>query len=306
MIRTGLSAIAVFELGACTTTETVNLLPESTAELGGAFATGGNNTGTGGTNTSGSNNPAGGASSRSSTGTRVDNLPLELIHRYDFSGTGTEVVDRAGGESGVILGGATLDGSDALTLNDGVSYVRLPSWLIKNARLSSLTIATWITWQGGSSWQRVFDFGATNEGTDEPGTALSQFYFTPKFEPFQHYSTLFDGYCNTDGQATIEGNTSFPVDTQTAVVVVVDGDESAGTTTLRLYLDGVEVGTSETIPQRLTAFTDQNCWLGQSQWTQENNALQHFHGSYDEFRIYSRALTAEEVGNLSLTDPTTL
>jgi hypothetical protein len=301
-------AIAFQPCAACTTIASVDLLPE---ELGSGGANGGTAQGgsaTGGTRTVGgfANGGALATGGSRTTSTLVTDLPPELIHLYDFEGTGSEVVDRTGGQSGVVLNGAQLNGLGQLPLNDGLSYVRLPSWLIKNAKSSSVTIATWITWHGGSSWQRVFDFGATNEGTDQPGTALAQFYFTPKFEPFLFYSTLLDGDANTGGQADVPGTEVFPTDKLTLVVVVVEGNETLGTSTLHLYLDGVEVGTPSTVNQRMTEFTDQNCWLGQSQWVQENNALQHFHGIYEEFRIYSRALSATEVARLSLTDPTVL
>jgi arabinan endo-1,5-alpha-L-arabinosidase len=288
----------------------VDLLPKETGGTaasdggtgsGGTFTAGGRS-GSKSSFTGGTSNAGGAKASTSST----NGLPVELIHRYDFEGTGTEIFDRAGGQSGVVLGGATLNGTGALTINDGVSYVRLPSWLIKNAKTPSLTIASWITWQGGASWQRVFDFGATNEGNDQPGTALAQFYFTPKFEPVQFYSTLLDGDANTAGQATVEGTYAFPTNVRTLVVVVVEGDSTLGTSTVHLYVDGAATGTASTVNQRLTEFTDQNCWLAQSQWIQDADPVQHFNGSYDEFRIYSRALSATEISHLSLTDPTKL
>jgi hypothetical protein len=306
-------------LSACTSLTTVDLLSEETgsSSSGGARATsggrssGGTSATSGGASSGGRTTAMGG--SQTTTGTAnttapssIPNLPKELIHLYDFEGTGTEIVDRVGGLSGVVLNGALLDGTGKLTINDGVSYVRLPSWLIKNAQSPSLTIATWVTWHGGASWSRVFDFGATNEGTDQPGSALSQFYFTPKFEPAKYYSVLFDSDANHDGQATIEGTQVFEVDQLTLVVVTIEGDETLGTSTLRLYINGAEGGPPSTVGQRLTEFTDQNCWLGQSQWIQDSSISQHFNGSYEEFRIYSRALSADEVSRLSLSDPTVL
>jgi hypothetical protein len=294
-------------LNACTSLRTVDLLSEETggSSSGGAHATNGGTHATNG-GTHATNGGASSAGRATTTGGTKPILPKELIHLYDFDGTGTEIVDRAGGLSGTVLNGATLDGSGKLTINDGVSYVRLPSWLIKNAKTASLTIATWITWHGGASWARVFDFGATNEGTDQPGSALSQFYFTPKFEPKQFYSVLFDNDANHEGQASIEGTTAFEIDKLTLVVVTIEGDETAGTSTLHLYVNGVEGGPPSTVAQRLTEFTDQNCWLGQSQWIQDMSPSQHFNGEYNEFRIYSRALSVDEVLRLSLTDPTTL
>lgn len=255
----------------------------------------------------------GGASDTQACSPNASNWPAELIHRYDFAGTGTQVFDRVDCSVGTIESVATgatasLDGTGQLSITDGVSYVKLPPWLIKNAKSSSLTIAVWFTLNQNNRWARVFDFGATNEGTEQPGTAIAQFYLTSRSEPNSYYSVVLDNDCNTGGQAVVEPPTTFPVGTPVNVAVVVEGDDALGTSSLRLYLNGAEVTSSlyPTVAQRLTAFTDQHCWLGLSQWTQDNTTYQHFDGSYDEFRIYSRALTAAEVAGLSLTDPSVL
>jgi hypothetical protein len=60
---------------------------------------------------------------------------------------------------------------------------------------------------------------------------------------------------------------------------------------IRLYMDGVEVGSGATtlLPKDL-GVTTQN-WLGRSQWADDG----YFIGSIDDFRIYSRPLSAGEV-----------
>jgi arabinan endo-1,5-alpha-L-arabinosidase len=212
---------------------------------------------------------------------------------------GTTIADLAGDSPAEVLGGASLDNSGQLSISDGVSYVKLESWILSFSGVSSVTIAVWLTWQGGASWQRIFDFGATEDGGSEPGNAIAQFYLTPKFEPAQNFSTFLDGNVAEGGYAAIESSTPFPVDVPTFVAVVVEGDDDLGTSTLRLYLDGVEAGPPMATKLRLSELRDQNGWLGQSLWTQDNAPFMHFHGSFDEFRIYGRALGPEELGKLS-------
>lgn len=309
--------LLVLSAAACSSLETVDLLPlgpgDTASGSGGATAPS-TTSSTGSSTTAGSGGSGGsGGSAGTHSGavggqssTTWSNLPKDLVRLYDFSGTGTEVVDRAGGESGVVLGGATLDGSGQLSISDGKSYVRLPSWLLSSTGSSSVTLAAWVTWRGGTAWSRIFDFGSTVEGTDVPGNALSHFYFTPKFEPLLYYSAVLDGNCTVGGQAAVEGTEAFPSGTPTFLAVVVEGDDTLGTSTLRIYVDGVAAGTTSTTLLRLSAFRDPHCWLGQSQWVQDADPFQHYNGLFDEFRIYARALLPAEIAGLSLVDPTKL
>jgi hypothetical protein len=60
---------------------------------------------------------------------------------------------------------------------------------------------------------------------------------------------------------------------------------------MRLYRNGAPIGAAAIPPGiDLNAFTNDNNWLGRSQWPDPI-----FDGSYNEFRIYDHALTAEEV-----------
>ena len=61
-----------------------------------------------------------------------------------------------------------------------------------------------------------------------------------------------------------------------------------------LYLDGraADAVTTETLPSDLGS-TTQN-WIGRSQWDDP-----YFLGSIDEFRIYNRALSADEIQYLA-------
>ena len=306
-----LSLLAALMLSGCGSTETVDLLPNGAAgnsHSGGSDAKGGITGQAGSAVSGGANGGSAGNPTAPSTSTtpRLPSLPNELIHLYDFSGSGTEITDLGGGTSGEVKGGSTLNGQGQLEISDGVSYVRLPSWLLSKSGTASITIATWVTWNGGLSWPRLFDFGATQEGLDAPGTAISQFYFTPKFEPLKFYSAVLAYDTTQGGQASVEGTEAFPIGVQTFVAVVVVGDTAANTSTLHVYVNGVEAGTEASTTLTLTSFSDPHCWLGQSQWVQDADPSQHFKGSFDEFRIYNRALSATEIQALVLSDSTKL
>ena len=75
------------------------------------------------------------------------------------------------------------------------------------------------------------------------------------------------------------------------VAVVID----SGTMNMALYLDGAVVASGPTtvLPKDL-GVTNQN-WLGRSQWVADG----YYGGLLDEFRIYSRALSAGEVRYLA-------
>jgi hypothetical protein len=106
----------------------------------------------------------------------VVRLPL---HRHDFSGTGTVVVDSVGGAHGSVRGGAALDGRGSLALDGRDDYVDLPNGLI--SRLHSATFVVWFEWYDGRiCWHRVFDFGNTVQGEDVVGDATSNVFVTPQ------------------------------------------------------------------------------------------------------------------------------
>jgi arabinan endo-1,5-alpha-L-arabinosidase len=306
--RTGHGLILSCVIAAGCGTDTLDLLPpESSAS--GANASGGSSSDEGGrggstargTTAAGAGGVANGTiAGAPNGGTSVATAPnTGLLHRYDFSGTGTTVADLAGDSSAKVLGGASLDGSGQLSITDGVSYVELKSWILSFSGVTSITIAVWLTWQGGASWQRIFDFGAMEDGGSTPGDAVAQFYMTPEFVPGPGFSTFLDGHTDEANNAEVLSSEPFPVDVPAFVAVVVEGNDVIGTSTLRMYLNGIEVGTPATAKLRLTELRDQNCWLGRSLWSQDNTPFTHYRGTFDEFRIYGRALSAEELGKLS-------
>ncbi|MDF3068902.1 MAG: hypothetical protein K0R38_4503, partial [Polyangiaceae bacterium] len=106
-------------------------------------------------------------------------LEAALIHRYDFEGNGTTVLDRVGAAHGSVTQGATLsklDGRGVVLLGGGTAgaYVDLPNKLMST--LTNVTLEAWVTWGGGKAWQRVFDFGDSTATAPENNPAYGKSY----------------------------------------------------------------------------------------------------------------------------------
>jgi len=167
-------------------------------------------------------------------------------------------------------------------LLDGVNdHVELPIGTLIST-LTSTTVTTWVNFDPtlSGSWARIFDFGS--------GTTAYMF-LTPRQATagtmrFAILTTTITGESGMNAAATLPTGWHH-------VAVVIDG---AGMT-MQLYRDGevVASGTITALPADIGQ-TTQN-WLGQSQWSADG----YFGGALDEFRIYSRPLSAGEVRYLA-------
>ena len=206
-----------------------------------------------------------------------------LIHRYSFDGTGTIVVDAMGGDEGTVVGGAMLDGSGVLKLagnRDGQpdEYVNLPNGLISG--LSQVTIVVWTTWEGGAGYQRVFDFGISDQGEVQGGSGRSYLAVMPT-TGFAN-GTELGAEVAAPGFATQQLPSAHDIKDRPSVVALA----YRSAVDVELSVDGESLIRTPT-PVALSDIQDKNNWIGQSQWSKDHA----YHGSYDEFRIYNAALT---------------
>jgi hypothetical protein len=168
----------------------------------------------------------------------------------------------------------------ALAFDGTNDYVDLPIGDLLST-LGGSTFAARVDFGGGAgSWQRVFDFGT--------GTTIYMF-LTPR------QGTAGAMRCAiTTGSNTAESGVNGPITLPSGwhhVAVVFDDAAMQ----IRLYMDGVQVGSGATtlLPKDL-GVTTQN-WLGRSQWSGDA----YFTGSIDDFRIYSRPLSEGEIRYLA-------
>ncbi len=158
---------------------------------------------------------------------------------------------------------------------DGVDdYIDLPDPV---GRTRSLTIASWVNWDGGANWQRLFDFG----------TGTWQYLFlSPKSGSNTMRLALKDAINGRD----VEHQVNTPI---LAVGQWVHLAAVLGNDTMTLYVNGKAVGSAYAIAGSLAAFPATNNFIGKSQF-----ADPLFNGRVDDFRVYGKALTGAEVWNL--------
>ena len=239
-----------------------------------------------------------------------------LTHRWSFNGTGTashgtNLPADFGSVNGMIVGaGATRTGT-ALTLPGNSTgnvasstisaYFDLPNGIVSSK--TDMTVEIWATIQSSKNWQRLFDFGrmditgngAAGEITSTSGapgsTAVSRDNLT--------LSVQRDAILNqqrlaarNDGGTELGSNDSVDMlpGTRYHFLATFQAGVGANAATggrFTWYRDGVQVGFVDT-NFRLNQIEDVNNWLGRSQYPANSNS----NISYDEFRLYSGAMSA--------------
>lgn len=196
---------------------------------------------------------------------------------FDEAG-GTRAIDSWGATHATLAATATRDaGKNGNSLKlDGTAtaYATLPTGIVSS--LSDFTISTWVRMDALAKWMRVFDFGNNT----------SQFMFLT----LQAGSPNVMRYAikNGGGEQSVSFNYTLPLNTWTHFAVTQSGD------TCTLYINGTAVAanTGITIKPADIGSTTLN-YLGKSQFSDPM-----FRGSIDEFKIFSRALTATEITSL--------
>jgi len=215
-------------------------------------------------------------------------LKAALVHRYRFDGTGTGVTDSVGTAHGIVVN-TTLSGSGTVVLAGGITdqYVDLPNGIIK--QLTNATFETWVTWNAGGGWQRIFDFGDTGQPEGVPSQAASSFYLTPQaliVPSFPGPEVMLAGFKRADQMPVDEQHVlaSQPLGAATMVHLAVVVDDTNNQMTL--YRNGA-LESSITFVDVLSSLNDINNWLGRSQYLADSG----FGGTIHEFRIYAAALS---------------
>ena len=205
-------------------------------------------------------------------------IPVEatddLVAHYQFQGNASDLTGRWHGS---IFGSPDYPRgwNDQIIFFDGENdYVQLPTGMISN--LSDVTFATRFRWDGGGSWQRVFDFG---------NNTSQYIYLTPS----SNAGTLRFGITiNGSGASQLLDGPRPRSGEWVHVAVTLKG--SLGS----LYVNGVEADTA-TITLNPSHVAPTRNYFGESQWPDPR-----FHGAIDDFRIYDRALSATEIRALAI------
>jgi len=224
-----------------------------------------------------------------------DSLPLCLRHRYSFDGTGTTATDSVGTANGLVVN-TTLAGDGTVVLAGvaSVQYVDLPNGIVSSLGPSA-TIEAWASWTGvGGTWQRVFDFGSSDQPEDTQGNGVTYLFVTPNNGTTTRIRTALTNAGNA-AEKFVEAPAVMPTAVLVHLAVVVDGKAK----TLTLYQDGVSVGSVDLVDVSLTRLNDVNNWIGRSQWTFDDE----FQGTVSEFRIYGGVRSAQQIAADSAAGP---
>jgi DUF1680 family protein len=138
----------------------------------------------------------------------------------------------------------------------------------------------------------IFDFGRPNEQFAEP--ALVRMYMTVRASndaPVPRFAITTSG---TDGEQRLDAPAALGIDRWTHIAVTRAGS------TATLYIDGETVATNPNMtlsPADLGETTGN--WLGRCQFPQRN--ISYLNAQLDEFQIFDRALSRDEVRSLMST-----
>lgn len=218
--------------------------------------------------------------------------PLQLLHRYSFNEPASSFAaeDSAGDADGFLFGNAAFTGDGQLSLPGGpasstdAGYVDLPNGMI-SALPDAVTIESWVTWNGGPVWQRIWDFGNNLAGEDMQGTGDSTFFLTPQAGGANVVRAAFRPVSTAPETPVLDGGAPLPVGAEAHVAVVYDYTSGVS----RLYVDGVRVDAGP-VTDPLSAMTDINNWFGRSNWPDE-----YFNGLLNEIRFWSGAMSDQQV-----------
>lgn len=207
-------------------------------------------------------------------------LQSSLIHRYMFDGNGSTITDSVGNADGTLVGGTQSGGSVSL---DGSAHVELPGGLVSS--LSAVTIELWYEWNGGDDWQRIFDFGVSDAGSGSQGNGESYLFLTPGAEGRSGFlRAAFSPAQGNTNEVYVEASSASPSNTTVHAAVAVDASS------ISLYR-GDSLEGSTTMTAALSSLSDDNNWLGWSQFAQDPV----FDGTIHEFRIYDAALDEQQI-----------
>lgn len=194
------------------------------------------------------------------------------------------VLDSAGSSHATAFGnpsyvsGPTAVPNSALQLDGVDDYVELPAGVINS---TDITISTWVKWNGGGAWQRVFDFG---EDTN------SYMFLTPSSGDNTMRFAITTGGSNADEQYL--ETEPLPTGEWVHLAVTLGGNTGV------LYVNGVPRVAGQILhdPTEINAIHN---YLGDSQWV--NDPL--FNGAISDFRIYDYALHMSQIPSLIETLP---
>ena len=213
---------------------------------------------------------------------QVTAIPSDLLAWLKFDETtGTTAADSSGnGWSATLVNTPTWTPGFSNGCVDlpatGNQHLTLPSGIVSG--LSDFTISGWVKVTAFSTWARVFDFG----------TATNNYMFlAPQYTATAPNAAKFRFGIRTPsvGEQQLTSSTAVAAGSWVHYAITLTG------TTGRMYLNGALVATNTGMTLKPSSLGPSTLnYLGRSQF-----ADPYFNGQLDEFRIHSRALSAQEL-----------
>jgi hypothetical protein len=172
---------------------------------------------------------------------------------------------------GLLKNGATVVTNNTyghvLNLNGTNQYVWLPPGVAYGQ-----TFVAVVNWHGGPAWQRIFDFGVNTGAT---------VLLTPASD-----ANVLRCDINPGGNLqTVQWTSPLPSNVWTHVALTLNGSQGV------IYVNGQPVVTNTSMNLLPFNVAPQSNALGQSKFTVDP----YFNGQYAAFRVYSHALTPQEI-----------
>lgn len=161
-------------------------------------------------------------------------------------------------------------GAGSIALNGRDHFLQLPATLIHHP---SITLTSWIYWNGGGMWQRIFDFG---NGENE------NMFLTP----YSDSGRLRFAIKNAGPEERLDGP-EMPQGRWVHIAVTLDGSQA------RMYMNGELVAQSDAFTIKPTDFNPVLNYIGRSQYPDPL-----LNGNMDDFRVYNYALSAGEIASV--------
>ncbi|WP_030037609.1 LamG domain-containing protein, partial [Streptomyces resistomycificus] len=176
----------------------------------------------------------------------------------------------------VVLNSPGRLGTSAENVRGSYQYVDLPGGVLGDA--SAITLSSWVKPTHDADWTRILDFG--NDTTRYLYLATRNASGVPRFA----ITTSGAG-----GEQGLNGTAALPMDRWSHLAVTIAG----GTGTL--YVNGTAVAQNTSMSLTpATLGTLAHHWLGRSHYSSDPV----FPGAFDEFNVWSRALSAAEIAGL--------
>ncbi|MBS1697446.1 MAG: LamG domain-containing protein, partial [Actinobacteria bacterium] len=204
--------------------------------------------------------------------------PASLLASYDFSeGSGTVVHDASGtGHDGTVVGGEAWRGG--FMDFTGSNYVKMPDNLLAGSTAATIVIETSPAALSGGKF--LWNIGGSGDAK------TGQFFIQPVAPRLSITKT------NYTAEQTVPSGTKLVEGQWQSVAATIEKNAGASTSTLRFYIDGVQVGekTDSTVNLSDLATHTMN-FIGKSAY----NGDSLYQGRVSSFRVYAEALSAADV-----------